>query len=306
MNDIQFQPDWDLPLPPPPFRIVPPIVDDLIPVVIAEDDAVSRALVTNIVELGGYRTIVTEDGTEAMGALQELDRPCVAVLDWMMPGMDGAEVCRRTRETRKNVYIIMLTARSSKEDTVAGLDNGADDYIVKPFNREELLARIRNGVSQLKAQVVLHAQIDQLEDAVTQIKIMKFQLASARALSPVVLLVDDDSAIRALFQIHLSSYGYRVMVAESGEQALALIRARSDIQLVLMDVRMPGLCGRPLAEKLRTALPGVEILFCSGHSVDDLAGEGIDTSENHFLQKPFRAGDLQRKVEHLLALHARS
>jgi len=285
---------------------VKPIGDTAIPVVIAEDDPISRALVTNIVELGGYRTIVTEDGDEAMDALRGLETPCVAVLDWMMPGMDGAEVCRRTRESRKNVYIIMLTARASKEDTVAGLENGADDYIVKPFDRKELLARIRTGVSQLKAQVVLHAQIDQLEDAVMEIKIMRFKLASARAPSPVVLLVDDDSAIRALFEIHLNSYGYRVMVAGGGEDALALIGARSDIQLVIMDVRMPGLCGRPLADKLQLALPGVEILFCSGHSVGDLAGEGIDTSEDHFLPKPYRAGDLRRKVEHLLALKDRS
>ena len=163
------------------------------------------------------------------------------------------------------------------------------------------MARIRTGVSQLKAQVVLHAQIDQLEDAVMEIKIMKFQLASARAHAPMILLVDDDSAIRALFQIHLSSSGYRVMVAESGEEALSVVSTRSDIQLVILDVMMPGITGWRLARKIRAALPDVEILFCSGHSKQDLADEGISTSDDDFLQKPYRAGDLQRKVERLLA-----
>lgn len=171
MNEIQFHPDWQ-PLPASPtstLRILPPPEDETIPVVIAEDDPVSRKLVTTVVEMGGFRTIVTTDGDEAMTALRAQKRPCIAVVDWMMPGMDGAEICRRTRESERSVYIIMVTARGAKKDTVEGIDHGADDYMVKPVDADELLARIRTGLRVMTAQEALTNRVQALETTALEI-----------------------------------------------------------------------------------------------------------------------------------------
>ena len=168
-TDIEFHPDWELsPAFPLPAQVAPTVQDESIPVVIAEDDPVSRKLVTTVIEMGGHRTIVAHDGDEAMVVLRAQKKPCIAVVDWMMPGMDGAEICRRIRESDRSVYIIMLTARGTKQDTVEGIDHGADDYLVKPFDPEELLARIRAGIRRLNSQIALEARVSDLQVAIIQ------------------------------------------------------------------------------------------------------------------------------------------
>jgi DNA-binding response OmpR family regulator len=169
MDDIQFHPDWESMAACSPSLRVPAPREDSIPVVIAEDDPVSRRLVATIIEMGGHRTIVTNDGDEAMSALRAQKKPCIAVVDWMMPGTDGAEICRRIRESDRSVYIIMLTARGTKKDTVAGIDHGADDYLVKPFDPEELLARIRVGVRVLTTQATLANRVQEMQTTASAI-----------------------------------------------------------------------------------------------------------------------------------------
>lgn len=126
-----------------------------VPIIIAEDDPVSQTVVTALLRRAGYDPIVTSNGSDAMTALRLQQKPCVAIVDWMMPVMDGAEVCRRVRESGKLVHIIMLTARDRKEDAVEALDAGADDYLVKPFDSGELLARVRAGMRALEVLAVL-------------------------------------------------------------------------------------------------------------------------------------------------------
>jgi DNA-binding response OmpR family regulator len=178
MNDIPFQPDWE-PTPaysPLALRVLATLEDESIPVVIAEDDPVSRKLVTTVIEMGGYRTIVTKDGDEAMSALRAQTNPCIAVVDWMMPGIDGAEICRRVRESGRRAYIIMVTARGTKKDTVEGFDHGADDYLVKPFDPEELLARIRVGLRAITAQETLAHRVQALETTASEIGLLTLQI----------------------------------------------------------------------------------------------------------------------------------
>jgi DNA-binding response OmpR family regulator len=177
-DDIQFKPTWELlspfstgALPP-----LPPLEEGRIPIVIAEDDPVSRKLVTTVIEMGGYRTIVTKDGDEAMLALRAQKRPCLAVVDWMMPGMDGGEICRRMRASERSVYIIMLTARGTKKDAVEGIDYGADDYLVKPFDPEELLARIRAGLRVLTRQETLANRVQALETTASEVGSLRIPL----------------------------------------------------------------------------------------------------------------------------------
>ena len=113
-------------------------------ILIAEDEAVSRHVLHSILKKEGHEVIEARDGAEALAVFDRPDPPFVAVLDWMMPEVDGVEVCRRLR-ARKDlppIYVILLTAKSQTENVVEGLQNGADDYMVKPFERRELAARI--------------------------------------------------------------------------------------------------------------------------------------------------------------------
>lgn len=141
-------------------------------ILIAEDDPISRRLLESTLIKSGFEVVVTEDGIDALAALQKEDAPPIAVLDWMMPGMDGVEVCRTLRETPNAVptYIILLTAKDTRDDIVTGLDAGADDYIIKPFDRGELHARVRVGVRVVELQNNLAARILELEGALTEIK----------------------------------------------------------------------------------------------------------------------------------------
>jgi two-component system, cell cycle response regulator len=126
-------------------------------VLIAEDDPVSSRILQAHLSKWGYQVVVTTNGLDAWAVLQGSDAPKLAVLDWMMPSMDGPEVIRRLRQDSKEyVYVILLTARSQKEDMLAGLEAGADDYLSKPFDAHELKARIRTGrrILDLQAQLM--------------------------------------------------------------------------------------------------------------------------------------------------------
>jgi two-component system cell cycle response regulator len=116
-------------------------------ILIAEDDVTSRILLKRVLESWGYEVTATKDGAEALQALQGEAAPRLAILDWMMPGMDGVDVCRRVRarETLQPTYIILLTALGDKESVVTGLNAGADDYVGKPYDPDELHARLEVG-----------------------------------------------------------------------------------------------------------------------------------------------------------------
>lgn len=144
-------------------------------VLIAEDDSVSRRLLEATLAKWGYEVIVTTDGLEALEVLRQPEAPSLAILDWMMPGMDGAEVCLRAREmvADRLLYIILLTAKGRKEDVVEGLTAGADDYVVKPFDRAELKARINAGERILRLQAELAARVKELELALANVKLLQ-------------------------------------------------------------------------------------------------------------------------------------
>jgi phosphoserine phosphatase RsbU/P len=147
-----------------------------LPIVIAEDDLVSRTLISNLMEKWGFKAVVAQDGHEAMKALRAEQGPALAILDWMMPGMDGLQVCRRIRESEKMVYVILLTSLGTKENIVEGLHAGADDYLIKPFDKNELLARIQVGFRILELHGVLAARVKELEEAGIEIGDLKLRI----------------------------------------------------------------------------------------------------------------------------------
>jgi DNA-binding response OmpR family regulator len=141
-------------------------------ILIAEDDAVSRRRLEATLQKWGYEVLAVEDGLAAWEVLQGEMPPPLAILDWMMPGMDGIEVCRKVRERSPSrpLYIIVLTARGSREDVVAGLQAGGDDYVTKPFDREELHARVKVGLRVLQLQMNLADRVRELEEALARVK----------------------------------------------------------------------------------------------------------------------------------------
>jgi two-component system, cell cycle response regulator len=115
-------------------------------VLIAEDNPVSRGLLEKTLEKTGYKVVVTRDGEEALNVFKQTFFPIV-ITDWMMPGMNGLELCEAIRGNASDgyVYIVFLTSKDSKDDIIAALSAGADDYLVKPFHKAELMARLRTG-----------------------------------------------------------------------------------------------------------------------------------------------------------------
>ena len=140
-------------------------------ILIAEDDRVSRRLLESHLLKWGHEVVVVEDGGQALAALQRDDAPELAILDWMMPGMDGVEICRRIRAGgySRPLHIILLTARISREDLVEGLEAGADDYVTKPFDPPELRARVRVGMRIIELQRDLQERVRELEEALAQV-----------------------------------------------------------------------------------------------------------------------------------------
>ena len=112
-------------------------------ILVVDDERAVRESLRRALELEGYEIELAADGTEALERLESSEEPDAMILDVLMPGLDGLEVCRRIRGTGSKLPVLMLTARTEVEDRVAGLDAGADDYVTKPFALEELFARVR-------------------------------------------------------------------------------------------------------------------------------------------------------------------
>ena len=136
-------------------------------ILIADDDPVPRRMLQAILKKWDYDVVVASNGAEAWEILQGADAPPLAILDWLMPEMDGVEVCRRMRRRpdAPYVYFILLTSKDRKEDILEGMDAGADDYLIKPFETHRLLVRLRAGRRILDLQAALLASVQQLAQA---------------------------------------------------------------------------------------------------------------------------------------------
>lgn len=136
-------------------------------ILIAEDDEVSRRMLQVFLLRWGYEVVIARDGEEAWRVLESADAPKLAIMDWMMPVLDGVEICRRVRLAPRAspAYLILLTARGDNQDIVRGLDAGADDYVTKPFNQDEMRARLNVGVRVVELQTNLADRVIELERA---------------------------------------------------------------------------------------------------------------------------------------------
>jgi diguanylate cyclase (GGDEF)-like protein len=139
-------------------------------ILIADDSIVSRHLLDATLRKWGYEVVVACDGEEALALLQKDAAPALAILDWMMPGMTGLEVCRRVRQRAREpyTYILLLTSKSQKEDLIEGMEAGADDYITKPFDQHELQVRLRAGTRLVDLQAELLSAREALREQATK------------------------------------------------------------------------------------------------------------------------------------------
>ncbi len=140
-------------------------------VLIADDNFAFRQAMQLALSEWGYEVVEAADGLEAWQLLRQEDGPRLALLDWVMPGMDGLQICREVRAAgpREAPYLILLTARQAQEDVIAGLEGGADEYLTKPIDPLELRARVRAGSRIVQLQRSLAGRVRELEEALAKV-----------------------------------------------------------------------------------------------------------------------------------------
>jgi phosphoserine phosphatase RsbU/P len=142
-------------------------------ILVADDDRMSTEVLARTLRTANYDVTVANNGVEALTIMQRAGAPSLAILDWMMPELDGPDVCKQVRAdggAGVHPYLILLTSRDAREDVVAGLQAGADDYLVKPFHQGELLARVSVGERVLALQEGLAARVEELQLALSKVK----------------------------------------------------------------------------------------------------------------------------------------
>ena len=144
-------------------------------ILVAEDHYVSRHLLERNLQNWGFEVVTAQDGEAAAEILASPEAPAIAILDWMMPRMDGVEVCKRMRQDRNRpyIYLVLLTAKSQKDEIAAGLDAGADDYVIKPFDPDELRARLKVGQRVVELERALDRRVEDLQTALNDVKKLK-------------------------------------------------------------------------------------------------------------------------------------
>jgi diguanylate cyclase (GGDEF)-like protein len=236
-------------------------------VLVADDEIVSRRLIETSVRRWGYDPVVASDGLEAAAILQGSEPPKLAVLDWMMPRLDGVQLCRELRQCSSEgyVYVLLLTAKHARNDVIAGLEAGADDYITKPFDPRELRVRLRSGkrilylLEQLTTarealrQLAAHDPLTGLwnHSSIVDLLVNELHRADRQGTSVGIVLLDLDR-----FKSINDNYGHLV-----GDQVL-----REAAQTMRRSIRPYDAVGRLGGEEFLVVLPGCDQINAMSHA----------------------------------------
>lgn len=256
-------------------------------VLVAEDNPVFQRMLRNLLGKWDYEVILAANGVDAWEYLQAKDGPRLAILDWMMPGMDGVEVCRRVRAVGKEpyIYVLLLTAKTESGDLVEGMEAGADDYVTKPFDAHELRVRLRAGRRILDLQEELvqarealrrQATHDGLTGVWNRTAIMenlRRELArGSREMSPVAVLLADLDHFKQVNDGHGHMAGDEVL-REAARRMQSGLRRYDSI-------------GRYGGEEFLIVLPGCEGAGAAAQA--ERLRAGFDSRDFHFAGKALR------------------
>jgi two-component system cell cycle response regulator len=252
-------------------------------VLVAEDNPVSRKVVGSMLSKWGYEVVMATNGDEALRALQAEDGPELAILDWMMPGIDGVEVCRRVRQGKREpyIYMLLLTARTARQDLLEGMDAGADDYVTKPYDTHELRVRIRAGRRILELQAELVKAREALRDQATRdgltgiwnrnalFEVIGRELArSTRERLPLAVVMADLDRFKHVNDVYGHLAGDAVL-REAARRMSACMRPYDAIgryggeEFVVVLPGCDAVTGRQQAERLRAALADEPFRICN-------------------------------------------
>ncbi|MGB9880944.1 MAG: GGDEF domain-containing response regulator, partial [Anaerolineae bacterium] len=280
-------------------------------VLVADDDPASRLLLQRVLTRWGYEVVTASDGEEAWQILSAPDAPDLAVLDWMMPGLDGVEICQRIRamDSVNPPYVILLTSRGDKHDIATGLEAGASDYVQKPFDPDELRARLLVGrrfaelnAKLLDAQRELERQA--LTDPLTQVMNRRAILGRLeeelpraarehKPLSVAILDIDHFKAINDRYGHAAGDYVLQAFVARVQEavrpyDALGRIGGE-EFLLVLPGVGKSELPS--LLERVRTVMKAQPVTIPSGEKISVTVSLGGATAAGESMEDLLRAAD---------------
>ncbi|MDZ7641195.1 MAG: response regulator [Desulfurivibrio sp.] len=267
-------------------------------ILIADDDPVTRTILTHSLGKWGYKPVAATDGKAAWEIMRQADAPRLALIDWVMPGLDGLELCRKIRRMTGSSppYLIMLTAKEKSSDLVAGLEAGANDYVIKPFDSEVLHAKIRAGIRLLEQQQG------------NLVPIFKRKADATLPAIPVVLLIEDQPDEATLIRHQLLARDHHAFIVHP-VQSLAAARkllAEKEINpdVILLDLNLPDSAGAQTVARCRV-LSDAPIVVLTGQ--DDKADRqlAIESGAEDFLSKGGEATSLRRAVRYAMLRHRR-
>ncbi|MBF0350968.1 MAG: response regulator [SAR324 cluster bacterium] len=253
-------------------------MNDRLKILVADDSLTYRMMIKELLEDNDFELLLAEDGHQALQQIRR-EQPDLIILDIIMPGMDGIEVCRRLKDDEKSRFIpvIMLTAKNESADKITGLDAGADDYLTKPFNEEELLAKIN-----------------------TLLRIRSLQGKLGRSYfsqKSIVLVADDSLTIRMQLSELLDDVGYKSILAENGREAIESVN-RYLPDLVILDVIMPEMDGIEVCRRIKAnpATQQIPVIIITSKSNLDEKIKGLNAGADDYLFKPYNPKEFTAKV----------